>query len=399
VRLVAGESEDNAGLRVAELCGLPRTLELADLTREIFDLALLGRHSGRRSQVERLLTALGTPVASPQTFGGRTPNGNGGAHGNGTKTRDASGRDDAHAELASVEDLDAALARALPDLSGSSGAVDDAENLPGPEDREALHDVLSEWAARTGARSVVLHVGVGNVVAPISRFGPDDALLNALIHLSLSEDAPHLVSRLEGEDRGKAWGAWPFHTRGLRGALAAARFDPAEGRPQWEVAVQALRVAWERHERDRKRVETAPAAERSTSWLAPETFVTRLLEAVQRHRETGVTFAVHRLRFDESPEAIDLFCADLPLRLRDSDLLCHPRRRDVLFLHQGSPTTFSSLRRRLVVLWEDAWQHAGRPAPAPPILEERVDLATFEDGSGFLETARRWLGNQEPGQA
>ena len=33
VRLVAGSDTDDAGVRLAELCGLPRTVDLADLTR------------------------------------------------------------------------------------------------------------------------------------------------------------------------------------------------------------------------------------------------------------------------------------------------------------------------------------------------------------------------------
>src|SRR5205814_9929617 len=68
VRLVAGEKLNDAGVRVAELCGVRSTIELADLTREIFDLALVGERSPRRGQVERLLRALGTPIATPRTF-------------------------------------------------------------------------------------------------------------------------------------------------------------------------------------------------------------------------------------------------------------------------------------------------------------------------------------------
>ena len=48
VRLVAGPSADDPGVRVAELCGVPRTLELADLARERFDLALLGERKTYR---------------------------------------------------------------------------------------------------------------------------------------------------------------------------------------------------------------------------------------------------------------------------------------------------------------------------------------------------------------
>src|SRR5882672_767997 len=68
VRLVAGERPDEAGMRVAEMCGLPRTVDLADLTREIFDLALVSERSPRRTQVEGLLLALGTPSQTPQTY-------------------------------------------------------------------------------------------------------------------------------------------------------------------------------------------------------------------------------------------------------------------------------------------------------------------------------------------
>ena len=68
VRLVAGEGTADPGLRVAEMCGLPRTLDLADLTREIFDLALVGERSSRRTQLESLLLALGTPSQTPQDY-------------------------------------------------------------------------------------------------------------------------------------------------------------------------------------------------------------------------------------------------------------------------------------------------------------------------------------------
>jgi hypothetical protein len=68
VRLVAGERTEDAGLRMAEICGLPRTLDLADLTREIFDLALLSSRSLRLARVQSLLEALRTPCLSPREF-------------------------------------------------------------------------------------------------------------------------------------------------------------------------------------------------------------------------------------------------------------------------------------------------------------------------------------------
>ena len=51
---------------MAELCELPRTTDLADLTREIFDLAVVSERSPRRTQIEGLLLALGTPCVTPE---------------------------------------------------------------------------------------------------------------------------------------------------------------------------------------------------------------------------------------------------------------------------------------------------------------------------------------------
>ena len=68
VRLVAGDGPHDPGVRLAEVCGLPRTLDLADLTREIFDVALVGERSSRRTQLESLLVALGTPCLTPEEY-------------------------------------------------------------------------------------------------------------------------------------------------------------------------------------------------------------------------------------------------------------------------------------------------------------------------------------------
>jgi hypothetical protein len=68
VRLVVGDGPQDPGVRMAEMCDLPRTLDLADLTREIFDLALVGEHSSRRTQLESLLVALGTPCMTPEQY-------------------------------------------------------------------------------------------------------------------------------------------------------------------------------------------------------------------------------------------------------------------------------------------------------------------------------------------
>src|SRR4029077_2750575 len=66
--LVAGQGPQDPGVRMAEMCGLPRTVDLADLTREIFDVALVGERSSRRTQLESLLVALGTPCLTPEEY-------------------------------------------------------------------------------------------------------------------------------------------------------------------------------------------------------------------------------------------------------------------------------------------------------------------------------------------
>jgi hypothetical protein len=68
VGLVAGQRPDDAGMRLAELCDLPRTFDLTDLTRQLFALALVSGRSPRRAHVESLLQAMGTPSQTPQGF-------------------------------------------------------------------------------------------------------------------------------------------------------------------------------------------------------------------------------------------------------------------------------------------------------------------------------------------
>ena len=387
VRLVAGDSAGNAGVRVAELCGVPRTLELADLTREIFDLALVGERSGRRPQLERLLTALGTPVASPRGFGeGRRA----GEEQNGHPTPAP------QAPVVSV-DLDAALAEALPDLSDEEAAATPASagleigEIPGPDEREALAAMLARWSEATGARSAVLHAGIANGVGPLTRIGINDPLLDALIHLASALETPHVVSRLDGDDRGRAWGAWPFRTRGWRGIVAAAHIDPVAGRAQWEEAVQALRVAWESGQHSQRSENPGFSAPRPAVWLERESFSARLSEAVARHVAAGDEFAVYRLSLADAPATIERFCRALPSRLRESDPIARPNLREVLLLHSGAPSSFAHLRQRLALLWEESWRQSGGKGPAAAIGEERADLIASEDATSFLEAGRRWL--------
>jgi len=115
VRLVAGTSADDPGVRVAELCGVPHTLELSDLTREIFDLGLIGEHSTRRASIESLLQALGTTIETPAAFLAR-----GNPQGERPAARSRGARRP-EAPAPEVDDLTALLDRAIPDLAAPNG--------------------------------------------------------------------------------------------------------------------------------------------------------------------------------------------------------------------------------------------------------------------------------------
>jgi hypothetical protein len=139
VRLVAGAQYDDAGIRLAELCGLPRTVDLADLTREIFDLALVSERSPRRTQIEGLLLALGTPSISPQAFLS-------GQHGATSAPPAEAPRavpQPAFATAVGGADLDALMEKALPDVSGEAPqASPPAPPEPQPEMQPMAHAAL-----------------------------------------------------------------------------------------------------------------------------------------------------------------------------------------------------------------------------------------------------------------
>jgi hypothetical protein len=131
VGLVAGQRPDDAGMRLAELCDLPRTFDLTDLTRQLFALALVSGRSPRRAHVESLLQAMGTPSQTPQGFLGQ---------------RTASREAPAPAEAAF--DLAAALRLQAEQLDEALG--DRLEGAPG--DREQF-DVTPLGEEARGART------------------------------------------------------------------------------------------------------------------------------------------------------------------------------------------------------------------------------------------------------
>lgn len=383
VGLVAGEDPDSAGVRAAEMCGLRRTVEIADLTREIFDLALVGAHSSRRHQVVRLLNALGTPVESPQGFFDGAPAANGNGH------HPEALHEDPVSEIPDdAVELDRLLERAIPDVTALPPAAPATDPAPSPDDRGALARQIERWVAASHGASAVLCIAGPSGFEPLCGSGPEDAVLDSVVRLAADEEAPVILGRLDESGHGKTWGAWPFRTRRHRGILAAAGFDPVEGRAFWEQAAQGLRVAWEEGERDRS------GTGLGASWLDRAAFRARAEAAVDAHRTEGTPFAALRLVFGGSPAALDHLCERLPARMRGSDALCRANVRTLLVLHDGTSATYAHVWRRIAALWEEAWRASGHDSPAPPPAEERIDLTGAGHAEGFLGAVRRWLSEQ-----
>jgi hypothetical protein len=402
VRLVAGEKAGDPGLRLAELCELPRTTDLADLTREIFDLAVLSERSPRRTQIEGLLLALGTPCLSPESL--------------------LRGPDLTHAHTPAVEaplalhaaalesalggtDFNSLVEHALPDLGEGAPTtpppvapaghselhVPSLAEFPSLEDRLGLERALAGLVNGTGAQGAELRAGRSGDVELVARVGGEDPLLEGLIHLALDLNAPQVISRLTGPEEGKAWGAWPFRTTRSRGVLAAAAIDPASGWTTWQRTVEELRTAWDRRDRE----QTAPAfplvPEEHHGWLDVPGFRSAISLAVERNGRDGLSFAVHRFDLAERPAALEELCRLLPSQLRDTDRLCRPESRIVLLLTTCTLEAFEPVRRRITALWETVWLESGGPAPAPAFVESRTAITGPAEAERFVATATSWL--------
>lgn len=405
IRLVAGAQSDDPGLRVAELCGLPRTVDLGDLTREIFDLALVSERSTRRTQVEGLLRVLGTRCVTPESF----LNGN---------ESDAAAEPGIEAPLTlhavALESalggraMDDIVDQALPDLALEAGGgpkaaekprekeshplVQSLEDFPSPADREGLEQALTGLMSDTGATAAELHAGRGGEVQVLAKVGDHDELLQGLVDLAIRSEEAQVVQRLYGPDEGKAWGAWPFRTNQRQGVLAAAAIDPAEGWTMWERTVEELRSTWDLHDREQAEHAFPLVPEREPGWLDREEFRERIDLAVQRNRRDGLRFAIHRFAFPEVQEPIEHFCRILPDQLRDTDSICRPAFYQMLLLTPHAPGAYAVLRTRLLALLEHVWRDAGQPDPVPALTEEELVLARSDEAEAFLAHAGEWLG-------
>ena len=404
VRLVAGAHHEQPGMRLAEICGLPRTVDLADLTREIFDVALVSERSPRRTQIESLLLALGTPSQSPQGFLREQP-----------EAPDETPAIEAPLALHAAafenalggEDFNALVEQALPDLADDAPTmpqpvrkhgqrmwpVSSLDDFPSNEDRQALEDALKHIMEDTGARNAELHAGRADGLERVVHMGPEDPLLRGLVDMAREANAPQVVARLNGPMQGKIWGAWPFRTTQHRGVLAAAAIDPGRGVSSWLQMVEDLRHTWDRHDRELAAPAFPMIPEPAAGWLEAGEFRSRLELAVERHKRDGMRFSVHHLVFPPPAAAMQHLAEALPQQLRDTDTLCRPVANEVLLLTAGPVAGFGHVRRRLLALWDRAWRASGASGPPPPLRNECVEMSAGSETEAFLATVTHWLAN------
>jgi len=401
VRLVAGSNSEDAGVRLAELCGLPRTIDLADLTREIFDLALVSERSPRRTQIEGLLLALGTPSVTPQSFVANEV------------APDTTPAVEAPLELHAAaletalggQSFDSLVEQALPDISDDAPTapspvlpkgeptfvIPSLEEFPSLDDRRGLEGALQTLMVDTGAGRAELHVQGPESSETLVEIGPADALLRGLVELAQQRGTPQVVASLAGPTEGIAWGAWPFRTATHRGVLAAAGISPAEGWARWQRVVEELRENWDQEDRQKAAPAFPMVPDKAEGLLDPEGFRTSLELAVERHKRDGLRFALHRLDFPISPDAVGLLVERLPRHIRGTDSLCRPSPRRVLLLTATPRESFPHVQKRIAALWETVWTESGLDRPIPGMREERIEMSNAEEARTFLERAVAWL--------
>lgn len=400
VRLVAGERAQDPGLRVAELCGLPRTLDLADLTREIFDVALVGEGSSRRTQIESLLLALGTPCQTPQEFlaGQAEPPQQG-------IEAPMALHAAAFERSLSGGALDAVLAEALPELRDPSPhtpstpaimspprmLVADFGDFPSREARQRLEDAIKLLVEGSGAGTAELHTAEGGALSLVAQVGPEDRLLRGLIDLAMELGTPQVVTLVSEPGKGRLWGAWPFRTTTRKGVLAAGAIEAGQDLGAWANMVEDLRTTWDEEDRDRASAAFPFTPQREAGWLPATEFRNRIELALERNRRDRMRFELHRIDLPDAPRAADRLTRWLPSQLRDADRLCRIGDRGLMLLIAGPPEAFLHLRRRLLALWETAWKEEGGLGPAPALVDQHVPLQGPEDAEAFLSAAAVWL--------
>jgi hypothetical protein len=416
VRLVAVPPESTIGTGAEQLLGIPLTRDLGDLTRQIFDLALMGSSSSRRTEIERVLAISGTPVLPLESFlageivGDRidafqpakpatavehprppAPAGPGPARPVARPEPPAHPRPPVRPAQAATPPVEPGALS--PDGSGGSdaGYPEATGEMPLPDEPASLERSLTRWMLLFGATSAELHGGDAEHIEWICRTGPEDPLLKSIISLAIEHDGPQVMGMLDGFQRGRAWAAWPFRTGLRRGVLAASGIDPEAGRDQWERIAHDLATAWERRDRERAGPSFPMVPGVHSGWLSTASFWHRLSLAVERNRRDGLPFAVHRVALNGPPECVESFSQVLPQKLRDTDCVCRPLPGWMLLLIAEPASSTAHVRNRIANLWQECWQAHRGATPAAPLAVERAELRKPEDADVFMATARGWL--------
>jgi len=373
---VGGEHADDPGMRVAELCGVPRTLDVADLTREHVEIALIGRASPRRTQLVGLLQAVGATVRAPHAYLEAL---------RGHERREQPSPDLEDAPPSSEEAF-AWIERAIPDRAESraheSSQPAAAEGLPSLDDPLGLARHVARIARETGAAGAALWAATEGGLDPLATSGSADPLMRALAEVAERVHAPQVVARLQGGG-GRVWGAWPLRARDRHLVLAAGGLMDARAAERWEHVAFELEIAWNQEPGVR-----APEQTFRNAWLMPAEFRGRLRLAVERHQQDGQTFAVHRLHVEAGP--VELLCRRLPDAVRSTDSLCRPEPGTVLLLLSGPLAAARPVRERIARLWASCHEPDERSALAP-IADERIGLSRPSDAEAFLASTARWL--------
>ena len=253
-----------------------------------------------------------------------------------------------------------------------------------PRDRQGLETALQGLVHDTGAGNAELYLSANDHLELVVQVGKSDPLLKGLIELALLLGTPQVVSSISGPHEGKSWGAWPFKTAQRKGVLAAAAIHPAAGWTAWQRTVEELRTTWDEQDRERAGAAFPMIPETKSGWLAIDDFRIRLELAEDRNRRDGLRFSLHRLIFPAASKALERLAERLPAQLRYTDCICGPSTRIVLLLTGGPRDNFAHLLKRLLKLWEDVWRRGRQRAPVHGITDEAHRHASPDEAESFM---------------
>ena len=241
IRRVTGLVDD-AGLRAARLWRLPTFTDLVDLTREIYDVTVIGSRSPRRPQLEQLMRTLETAVVTVDDVrrdGGlvvpsplETP----------PEHVLTTGGGDGWTDWSVAPDEDAPPHEAERDEE----PVADEPDFPGAGIDPELVETLALHRRATEAHALELHVLEGESLLRACVIGTPDALLAGLVPLARVSDEAWTVAPVDGDGAGRLWGAWPVCGGPHRGVLAVAGARTDFGDAVWRDQVAAIERAWTR---------------------------------------------------------------------------------------------------------------------------------------------------------